>query len=68
MSTDARLFESVQILRLRPGDVLVVDVGRVPVSRDAAEEIRKRAEDEFPGHKIVVTYGVKFRVTREESP
>jgi hypothetical protein len=57
--------ESVRVLRLQPGDVLIAKVDPA-TKQDALEQLRKRLELEFPGQKILVCLGVELEVARPE--
>lgn len=59
--------EGVRILRLEPGDVLVLRAER-RVSVAEANQLRERMESVFPGHKSLVLDGVTLEVARPGSP
>ena len=62
-----RAFEHVQVLRLEPGDVIVLELDRHP-SAVEAEAIRNQAEAIWPNHRVVVLEkGTRLKVARETS-
>lgn len=46
-------FESVKLLRLQPGDVVVLRLSGEPSEQDIAD-ITERLKSTFPGHQAVV--------------
>lgn len=60
------LLESVKILRLKPGDIIVIETEK-RITWEQAQTIRTHAESEFPGHKVLVLSEARVRVTREET-
>lgn len=59
--------EEVRILRLEPGDVLVLEA-KQRVSQAEAEKLRERIESVFPGHKALIIDGATLVVARPGSP
>lgn len=59
--------EEVRVLRLQPGDVIVVRIER-PVTQVAADTLREKLEEAFPGHKGVILDGASMEVIRPEHP
>jgi hypothetical protein len=58
--------EEVRILRLQPGDALVLRFVR-EISAERARRIKTLMSDQFPGNKILVLSGeVELTVLREE--
>lgn len=58
-------FESVRILRLQPGDEIVVRVSDRGISSDDLRRIKSTAEGLWPGHRIVVLHnGIDIEVVR----
>ena len=60
--------ESVKVLRLEPGDVIVA---KLADHHDyaVAEKARTRLEDCFPGHKVVILGGMEVaRPTHNDGP
>jgi protein involved in polysaccharide export with SLBB domain len=53
MTTELPEIERLEIIELRPGDVLLVTVP-AHVSRQEAEEIRTVFETKFPGRSVLV--------------
>jgi hypothetical protein len=45
--------EHLRVLRLEPGDVLVLTCPD-PLTFERAETLRARVKQEFPGHKVIV--------------
>lgn len=59
-------FESVRVMRLQPGDVIVVEVD-YPVSLEHQAEFKARLDRVFPGHKaIVLDNGARLTVARPD--
>jgi hypothetical protein len=51
------LFDEVQEVRrleLRPGDIIVLRLPEGPWRNHAVNDLAKRVEHEFPGHKCIV--------------
>lgn len=59
------LLESVKILRLRRGDVIVVEA-RPDINSFDADDLRTQVRRRFPGHEVVVTSGLHLTIAREE--
>lgn len=49
-------FEHVQVLRLEPGDTLVLKTPRA-LTADQADRVRQQLEDRFPGYPALVISG-----------
>jgi hypothetical protein len=60
-----RLFESVQILRLRPDDVVVVEVD--DLHPDQMEQVKEKAQEQFPDNKVIVASKARIRIVRSEA-
>lgn len=59
-------FESVRVMRLQPGDVVVIEVN-YPVSAKDIDQFKARLERTFPGHKaIVLDNGARLTITRPD--
>lgn len=58
--------ESVKMMRLQPGDTIVVESG-VHLTADQAAKLRSQAEEQFPGyHVVVLTGGATLSVVHPE--
>ena len=55
--------ESVKVLRLEPGDVIVAKLADHH-NYDVAEKARMRLEECFPGYKVVILGGIDVEVQR----
>lgn len=60
-----KLLQSVTILRLKPGDVIVAEIDDRPAEAIAAQ-ISEQLRDRFPGHEIIVTHRVRLSVQRSD--
>jgi hypothetical protein len=59
-------FESVRVMRLQPGDALVIEVD-YPVDEKTKHLFLRRLEHTFPGHKaIVLDNGARLSITRPD--
>lgn len=60
------LFEAaeVRILRLQPGDEIVLTIQDGHVSAETAAYLRQSAEARWPEHKVTVLYRVDMEVVR----
>ncbi len=60
--------ETVEVLPLQPGDILLVHVnGRI--SQAAESAIREQVQRLAPGHDVaILTEGMRISVIREEKP
>ena len=57
-------FESVRILRLEPGDEIVLTL-RDRATHAHVDDIRKRVEERWPNHKVtVLAEGIDMAVVR----
>lgn len=66
MSVDLNIKGDIEVLRLQPGDVLVVSLeGHVPgdIYARVAEQMRER----FPDHEVIVTRDITLSVQRQET-
>jgi hypothetical protein len=60
-------FESVRVMRLQPGDVIVVEVD-YPVSQADQDAFTRRLERTFPGHTgFVIDNGARLSVARPDA-
>ena len=60
-------FESVRILRLEPGDEIVLTLAERSMVAHV-EEIRKMAEERWPGHPVtVLANGIDMTVVRKDA-
>lgn len=59
------LFESVQILRLRPDDIVVLEFDR-KISADEVLQVVEQGREVFPDNKVIVTSSLRLRVMRKE--
>jgi hypothetical protein len=57
--------EEVRILRLEPGDEIVLRTTR-RITREQANDIRKFAEERWPDHKITVLGDMEMEVVRAD--
>lgn len=62
----APLLESVQILRLKPGDVIVAETD-LRLDPQRAQLVSESLRERFPGHEVIVTCGVRLRIQRPEA-
>lgn len=66
MSDELTIKGDVEVLRLQPGDIIVVTLdgrhGREAVSR-IGEQVRER----FPDHEVLVADGVRLSIQRDET-
>lgn len=59
-------FEEVRILRLQPGDEIVVKVTDRGVSTDDLQRIKSAAEELWPDNRVIVLHdGIDIEVIRE---
>lgn len=58
-----RDIESVRILRLKPGDEIVLKVSRTYGEKDLLH-LKSQAEKHWPGHRIIVLSDVDIEVVR----
>ena len=66
--TDPDQYESVRILRLQPGDVLVVRLD-ADITRQQAHDIRQELKPKFPDNEVLVLgRGVDVEIFRAEEP
>ena len=57
--------EGIRIARLRPGDVILVDVDG-NVSQQQSDEIHGQLQKVWPGHEVLICdEGLRLRVVRE---
>lgn len=62
--SEEKLLESATILRLEPGDILVIKSDR-RVSRALLERLQGRMQERFPEHKVLVLEaGLSLEVVR----
>ncbi|HEV2928397.1 MAG TPA: hypothetical protein VGW74_06880 [Propionibacteriaceae bacterium] len=57
--------ERLQAMELRPGDIIVAKLA-MREDADLAAALRGALEGEFPGHRVLVTWGVDIEVVRPE--
>lgn len=63
-ASDLPEFESVRILRLEPGDEIVLTLKDKATHADA-DQLRKMAEERWPGHRVsVVSAGIDMTMVR----
>jgi hypothetical protein len=68
MNLVEKTFEHVQVLRLEPDDVIVLQMDRYPSAAEA-ESIRAQAETIWPGRRVVVLdKGTTLKIAREAKP
>jgi hypothetical protein len=68
MNLVEKTFEHVQVLRMEPDDVIVLQMDRYP-SAVEAESIRAQAETVWPGRRVVVLDpSTTLKVVREAKP
>jgi hypothetical protein len=54
----------VKVLRLQPGDHIIARFN-ADISAGLAVEVKRRLEERFPGHDVLVCYGFELEVARE---
>lgn len=64
MTNELEEVPAVKLLRLEPGDVLVVETDTI-LSNESSRRIGSLIEREFPGHRVVVLdAGTRLKVAR----
>jgi hypothetical protein len=56
--------ESVRILRLEPGDEIVLRVDARGIGPKSIERIKEMAEERWPGHRVTVMDRIDIEVVR----
>jgi hypothetical protein len=64
MSTELTIKGDVEVLRLQPGDTIIVTVTKGQLSPMLTEELRENVKRNFPGHEVMVANGVSLSVSR----
>lgn len=57
--------DDVRVLRLRPGDAIVITV-KSPLSDDENKRLIRHLQGQFPGTQVMILYGAKLEVLRAE--
>lgn len=57
----------VEVLRLQPGDAIIVNLD-LHIGTEATAELRRRVTEVFPGHRVVVmSPGIRLAALREDA-
>ena len=57
----------IEVLRLQPGDVIVVNLRNASLAKaEHLEEVRAALMSRFPGHEVIFTNGATVTVQRSE--
>lgn len=56
----------VRVMRLKPGDVIMLQVEHRHIDRETIVDLKARLEEEFPGHRCVVLSGCDLSIVRDE--
>lgn len=60
-------FEEVRILRLQPGDEIIVRVARQRAEPENLEQVRRLAEERWPNNRVTVLSGdVDIEIVRQD--
>lgn len=64
-SANVKIEGRVEVLRLEPGDVIIVTVHEnVRIRPDDVTLVKQAIEAEFPGNKVVVVAGIDLSVVK----
>lgn len=64
LNGQVHFFPEVSVLRLQPGDVLVVKFDAQDATREYLSLLQDQMEALFPGHRVVVMRGCEVEVLR----
>jgi hypothetical protein len=56
----------IEVLRLQPGDTIVVTVKDPHITSERFKEIHDVIKSRFADHEVIVTFGIDLSVQREE--
>lgn len=57
----------VRILRLEPGDEIVLTIRDQRVTMEMVDQLRRQGEERWPGYRVTVLGNVDIDVTRESN-
>ena len=66
MNVELAIKGEIEVLRLKPGDVIVAHVEK-SITREMADSISHQLKERFPDHEILITNGITLSVQRDES-
>jgi hypothetical protein len=67
-AVDLTIHGEIEVLRLQPGDTIIVTLTDGHATAEIAERIKAQVKERFPNHDVIVADRVRFSVQREGPP